>query len=188
MSFAVPENLAKDFLAVAEEVAGASARAAEKQERELRARLRAKLGRIVDDYERELEPLILAIARLPEKDGCRFEVKHADFRTSSVSMDVQVICHRRGQQEQYFKIDAFTPHGGEDCFTLQMNPVPRTSPEKPAGSTFADVRPILAWWFASAAPERLPELKEIMLPADVSVALNHDMKASSVLKLKNPQS
>jgi hypothetical protein len=184
MSFAVPENLAKSFLAAADEIAGAAEREAAEEARRTREKLKAKLGRIVDDYERDMEPVVLAIARLPEKDGGKFTVKHAAHRSSTVSMDVQVI-YAKGSTESRFAIEAMTTVDGKDSFSLQMEPKLPQVKENPSAK-FADVTKLLAWWFATVAPERLNDLKDIMMP-DVSVTLKHDMKASNVLKLKPSQ-
>lgn len=181
MTFSIREDLAKSFLEAADEIAGSAAREAAAEEQLQRALLKKKLGRIVDDYERELEPLIKAIALLPEKDGGKFEIKNAAHRSSSVSMDVQVI-YRQGGTTSGFKLDALTTIGGEDRFTLTVEPLPQQV-KNDSKATFAEVRKALAYWFATVAPERLPELQDIMIP-DRSVALGRDMKASSPLRLK----
>ncbi|MEZ0259387.1 MAG: hypothetical protein ACAH80_00155 [Alphaproteobacteria bacterium] len=181
MTFAVREELAKSFLEAADEIAGAAEREAAAQEKQQRAALKAKLGRIVDDYERELEPLVKAIGMLPAKDGGRFEIKNAAHRGSSVSMDVQVL-YTQGGKTSGFKIDAMTTIDGEDRFSLTVEPLPPQI-KNDASAAFAQVRKGLAYWFATVAPERLPELKDIMMP-DTSMALGRDMKASSPLRLK----
>ena len=181
MTFSIREELAKSFLEAADEVAGSAAREAASEEQLQRAQLKKKLGRIVDDYERELEPLVKAIGLLPEKDGGTFEIKNAAHRRSSVSMNVEVIYSKSGKGGS-FELDAMTTVEGTDQFSLQAKPLPDRI-KNDASATFTEVRKALAYWFATVAPDRLPELQDIMLP-DRSVVLGRDMKASAPLRLK----
>lgn len=180
-TFAIREELARKFLDAADEIAGVEARATAAQQKLQREKMKSKLGRIVDDYERELEPLVQAIGLLPAENGGKFEVKHADFRTSSVSMNVQVI-YTKGGHKNIFELDAMTTVEGRDTFGLKVEPAPEGL-KNDASATFETVRNHFAHWFATVAPERLPELQDIMIP-DRSVALDRDMKASSPLRLK----
>ena len=178
-----PQDIAGSFFAAAEKAVALKSGTAEQAARELRERLRNKLGPIVGRYEQELEPIVLAIASLPERQGGKFTCKNADFRGSSVSMNVS-LTYARGSDAQTFKIDAFTTTDGKDSFSLLYE----SKSEKSSGSrpedaqSFADIREKLAVWFAEVAPDRLGDLKAALMP-EPSVALENSMRIERPLRL-----
>ena len=144
---------------------------------------------VATDFAEELEPLMQAIAALPEKDGTRFSF--GDVITPP--------------GDTVLKILRMTTDGPvQHCLTLRASAIVRggiyicigysTTDDKGVLSyqedskpeSFADVREKLAAWFAMVAPERIDDLKEILLPDNTpkSMALENPVHTAGPLRLK----
>jgi hypothetical protein len=172
----IDRNIATIFLAVAEKAAEANRRGAVVHTHQS----------ISDDFMREVRPLMHGIAALPEKDGVVFKYQNR------VSCETPV----------HNVIEMVSPAGSQS-FTIRAMPIVRgglyisigygafdgksnSSQEDNGRQSFSEARDALAQWFAQNAPDRLEELKEILLPEIVapSVETGNVIRIDGPLRLK----
>jgi hypothetical protein len=182
---ALTRSIAESFFQAAEEALEERRR----EEAEARDQLRQKLGRVVDRYAEEVEPFVLAIARLPERAG-HFDLQDIACRRSSLSMGI-ILTFSKGAgdkaESHKFEIDAMEGLGGTDAITvyLQDSPKPGEFRNKTENyNSFAAARARLAKWLVAVAPESLPDLKAALLP-EAGIALGASLRVDKPLQFKS---
>jgi hypothetical protein len=173
-------GIAEDFMAVAQDAADTWAR--QKQDK-----LRQKFGAVYDDYAGQLEPVITAIGRLSHKDDCRFfvSIPSPDARDFRVTLKYTVPAALTPFTNE-LELTVFDGKGKVTAaYSHQYDQ--RTHYDRSEQlENFAEARRKLAYWFASVAPDRLPELQDLLLPRQ-SVVLKRDMTASQPIRLKTAE-
>ena len=171
-------NIAIIFIAAAEKAAEANARG---------ERPGNTAASVAEDFRREIEPLMTAIATLPKQDDTWFTCedvpepggmhKAAVFADGDERHSFNLKACAIAQGALYLSI-GYNDKGAEGFWSYRE--------EKPEPKSFAEARDMLAGWFAKVAPERLDALKDILLPAlpEPSMALDNAVRTGGPLRLK----
>ena len=143
---------------------------------------------VAADFAEELEPLMQAIAALPEKDGVRFSC--TDGKNPGDGVDKTLTMTTDGPVRHGFVLRASAIiRGGLYISIGHANTDDQGSSsyqEVSKPESFHEVRERLATWFAAVAPERIDDLKEILLPDNTppSMALENAVYTAGPLRLK----
>lgn len=167
----IDKNIADLFIAAAEKTAETDRAETARRQKEFREGIKKLMGPIVDDFERELEPVLLAIAALPGKDGIHVTLEASFGINSKLSIIRET---KDSRKTNVFDFEAYTGPQGEPYLRLQYEETAGDKssavPENPGPKDFAEAREKLAAWFAHVAPERIADLKALMLPDEAHAA------------------
>jgi hypothetical protein len=163
---------------------------AEDAKRRRDEKLKAAHGSHFAEYERELRPVLEALAALPPRTG---DVLTVRFAPESLSFSIEQLTDtREGPAREILKYEfSGGAEGGgvhrigfrQETKTRYGNTSPDARPE-----TFEAVRDLLAAWIAEKIPHRLSELRAIARNMnDGDMQLSRNIKTAGPLKLKAGQ-
>lgn len=141
------------------------------------------------DFRREVEPLMLGIAALAEKDGVTFAYRDRTDEAKDPVNSVIQITTANGHHALCLRATTIVRGGLYISLGFQENDGKSTSyREDNSCKSFADARDMLAQWFARHAPERIADLKELLLPPPPTpaVELEKPMRVDGPLRLRKP--
>lgn len=160
---------------------------AEEKKQARRDALRETYGSAAGDYERELQPVVTALAALPARSGGTLCVHEStDEIGFTISLQGET---RRGPMRRSFE---YSFHAEQDApathkISLGYKSDIRSGHHRPdtQPETFADVRLLLADWIAENLPQRLSELRDIAAKMnDADMELSRSIRTGGTIKLK----
>ena len=142
---------------------------------------------VAEEFRRDIEPLMLAITTLPKRDDRWFYCEDVEEKGGMH----KAVVFAAGAELHSFNLKAAAIVRGGLYLSIGYNDKGSDGywsyhEEKPEPKNFAEARQMLAEWFARVAPDRINELKDLMVPAESepSMELASAVRTSGPLRLK----